>query len=289
MSGYDEQELSTNKIPRLYGQENYIKWKVLFKAAVCYNDVEMWTSIKNGPYVVDGTNNPNVEARMKKVDDRALAMLKLGLSLEILTKLAHHTTAKAMYDALLEMFEGNTELKNIKKERLKQQLDQLKYKDGERLKSILERFLTIVNEIRTTDYVVTDSNLNTMLLSSSEIEMIENEMIASVAKNMIHTSVVQDDLKQIDVDDLEDTDLKWQAAMLALRSKRLYNGTGRLLISGPNYRIGFDKSKAICYNCQSPSHFSRECNLPRQFNNNQGQQYQPRNQNQFQNHNRRQQ
>ncbi|XP_076898266.1 uncharacterized protein LOC143551801 [Bidens hawaiensis] len=209
MSGYEEQEVLTNKIPRLYGQENYIKWKVLFEAPVCYNDVEMWNSIKNGPYVPEGTNKQLVEVRMREVDDKALAMLKLGLSWENLTKVVHHTTAKAMYDAILEMFEGNSELKKIKIERLKQQLDRFKYKYGERLKLVLERFLTIMNEIRITNYVVTDADLNTKLLSSmskewytaskfirqkpnydalklddvifflqaAEIEMIENEMI----------------------------------------------------------------------------------------------------------------
>ncbi|XP_076935971.1 uncharacterized protein LOC143602878 [Bidens hawaiensis] len=210
MSGYDEQGVSTNNIPRLYGQENYIKWKVLFETEVCYNELDMWNSIKNGPYVPNGTNaNQVVEARMRKVDDRALAMLKLGLPWEILTKVAHHATTKAMYDAILEMFEGNSELKKIKNERLKQQLDRFKYKDGERLKSVLERYLAIVNEIRTTDYVVTDLDLTIKLLSSlskewytaskfirqkpnyeelklddvvcflqaAEIEMIENEMI----------------------------------------------------------------------------------------------------------------
>ncbi|XP_076941100.1 uncharacterized protein LOC143610525 [Bidens hawaiensis] len=214
MSGYEEQEVSTNNIPRLYGQENFTKWKVLFEAAVCYNDVDMWKSIKEGPQGIeeDGANptaTAAVRERMRKVDDKALAMLKLALSWEILTKVAHHTTAKKMYDAILEMFEGNTELKNIKKQRLKQQLERFKYKDGERLKSILERFLAIVNDLRTTDYVMTDFDLNTKLLNSmpkewyttckfilqkpnfndlklddvvcflqaAEIEMIENEMI----------------------------------------------------------------------------------------------------------------
>lgn len=65
----------------------------------------MWKSIKNGPYTPEGTSTgvggQDIEARMRKVDDRALAMLKLGLSREILTKVSHHKTAKEMYDAIL--------------------------------------------------------------------------------------------------------------------------------------------------------------------------------------------
>ena len=170
MAAHEEQEVSTNKIPRLYGQDNFTKWKVLFEAAVCYNDVDMWSSIRTGPRVAtieEGANATGaVRERMRKIDDRALAMLKLSLSWDILTKVAHHQTAKQMYDAILEMYEGNEELKEIKKARLKQQLERFNYKSGERLKSILERFFSIVNEIRTTNLVVTDLELNNKLLSS---------------------------------------------------------------------------------------------------------------------------
>lgn len=50
-----------------------------------------------------------------------------------------------MYDAVIIMFEGNIELKEIKKDRLKQQLDMFEFKRKE-IKSF-----TIVNEIKTTD------------------------------------------------------------------------------------------------------------------------------------------
>ncbi|XP_076915071.1 uncharacterized protein LOC143574303 [Bidens hawaiensis] len=176
----DDQEISTNRIPRLLGQENYIKCKVLFEATVCYNDTEI-NSIKNGPCVpTEGANtNKVVERQMKKRDEKALSMLKLGLSWEILISVNHHTTVKAMYYVVVEMFEGNTELKYIKKDRLKQQLDKFKFKEGVMLKSVLQRFLAIVNEIRTNDLAITKFDLNKKLFSSlsAEQEMIENYMI----------------------------------------------------------------------------------------------------------------
>ncbi|XP_076939407.1 uncharacterized protein LOC143608103 [Bidens hawaiensis] len=322
MSGFEEQEVSTNKIPMLNGQENYVKWKVLFEVAVCYNDVDMWNFIKNGPYVAETVTNANqaVSERMRKMDDRALAMIKLGLSGEILTKVAHHTTAKAMYEAILEMFEGNSELKKIKKARLKQQLERFKYKEGERLKSILERYLAIVNELRTTNYVMTDSDLNSKLLSllpkewyiaskfiiqkpnfeelklddvicflqAAKIEMIENEMIKEeipcFQAFVGGSSSNLGSQSWFNVQLIDDND----SASMASGHLPYAGGNGgqgnetQAVLSMPNDIIGFDKSKVICYNCQQPEHFARECNQRRNFQGNQYQNQQPRNQNQYQ-------
>ncbi|XP_076946905.1 uncharacterized protein LOC143618679 [Bidens hawaiensis] len=164
----EDKEVSTNKIPRLLGQENYIKSKVLFEAAVNYNDPELWTSITEGNYVPStATNNSaTIELKMKKRDDNALSMLKIGLSWEILTTINHHKTSKDMYDAVIDMFKSNTEPRDIKKDRLKQQLDRFKFKDGERLKSVLQRFTVIVNDIRTADQQISNFELNKKLMSS---------------------------------------------------------------------------------------------------------------------------
>nr|GEV48739.1 putative ribonuclease H-like domain-containing protein [Tanacetum cinerariifolium] len=51
------------------------------------------------------------------------------------------------------------------------------------------------------------------------------------------------DLKQIDLDDLEEMDLEWQMAMLTMRAKRFLKKTGRNLAVNEIDTIGFDRTK----------------------------------------------
>ncbi|GJT69500.1 ribonuclease H-like domain-containing protein [Tanacetum coccineum] len=77
------------------------------------------------------------------------------------------------------------------------------------------------------------------------------------------TQLENEDLEQIDIDDLEEMDLKWQVAMLTMRVKRFLKMTGR----NPNFNgkeiVGFDKTKFECYNCHRRGYFARECRAPR--------------------------
>nr|GEW88660.1 hypothetical protein [Tanacetum cinerariifolium] len=71
------------------------------------------------------------------------------------------------------------------------------------------------------------------------------------------------DLKQINADDLEEIDLKWQMAMLTMRAKRFLQRTRKNLGANGTAAIGFDISKVECYNYHRQGHFARECRLPR--------------------------
>ncbi|GKG09746.1 ribonuclease H-like domain-containing protein [Tanacetum coccineum] len=76
-----------------------------------------------------------------------------------------------------------------------------------------------------------------------------------------------EDLEQIDTDDLEEMDLKWQVAMLTMRVKRFFKKTGRNLNFNGKETIGFDKTKVECYNCHKRGHFARECRALRNYGN----------------------
>ncbi|GJR36575.1 ribonuclease H-like domain-containing protein [Tanacetum coccineum] len=68
-----------------------------------------------------------------------------------------------------------------------------------------------------------------------------------------------EDLQQINPDDLEEMDLRWQMAMLTMRVMRFLKNTRRKLSVNGTKTIGFDKSKVECYNCHKRGHFVREC------------------------------
>ncbi|GJR95596.1 putative ribonuclease H-like domain-containing protein [Tanacetum coccineum] len=70
-------------------------------------------------------------------------------------------------------------------------------------------------------------------------------------------------LQQINHDDLEEMDLRWQMAMLTMRVRRFLKNTKRKFSVNGIETIGFDKSKVECYNCNKRVHFVRECRAPR--------------------------
>nr|GEV30238.1 putative reverse transcriptase, RNA-dependent DNA polymerase [Tanacetum cinerariifolium] len=89
----------------------------------------------------------------------------------------------------------------------------------------------------------------------------DNTSNTNEAVNTAHND--NKDLEQIDTNDLEEMDLKWQAAMLTMRVKRFIKKSGRNLNFNGKETVGFDKTKVECYNCHMRCHFARECRAPR--------------------------
>nr|GEX02240.1 putative ribonuclease H-like domain-containing protein [Tanacetum cinerariifolium] len=96
--------------------------------------------------------------------------------------------------------------------------------------------------------------------SLPNVDSLSNVVIYSFfASQSSSPQLYNEDLKHIDVDDLEEMDIKWQMDMLTMRARRFLQITGRNLgANGPTF-LGFDMSKVECYNCHRKGHFAREC------------------------------
>ncbi|GJR36869.1 ribonuclease H-like domain-containing protein [Tanacetum coccineum] len=79
-----------------------------------------------------------------------------------------------------------------------------------------------------------------------------------------------EDMEQIDSDDLEEMDLKWQVAMLTMRIKRFIKKTRRNLNLNGKEVVGLDMTKVECYNCHRKCHFARDCRALRNQGNRNG-------------------
>ncbi|GJR47625.1 ribonuclease H-like domain-containing protein [Tanacetum coccineum] len=81
------------------------------------------------------------------------------------------------------------------------------------------------------------------------------------------SQLVHKDLKQFHEDDLEEMDLKWQLALLSMRTRRFFQKTSRnITINGSDTAV-YEKSKVECFNYHKMGHFARECRGPRNQDN----------------------
>nr|GEX04991.1 hypothetical protein [Tanacetum cinerariifolium] len=110
-------------------------------------------------------------------------------------------------------------------------------------------FVSSSNTDSTTDSVSAATSISTVcaklhVSSHLNIDSLSNAVILSLfASQSTSPQLYNKDLKQIDVDDLKEMDLRWQMAMLTMRARRFLQKTGINLGDNRVTSMGFDMSK----------------------------------------------
>nr|GEX39817.1 hypothetical protein [Tanacetum cinerariifolium] len=86
---------------------------------------------------------------------------------------------------------------------------------------------------------------------------------AFIASQSNGSQIKFEDINQIDEDDMEEMDIKWNMALLSMRADKFWKRTGKKISIQGSDVAGFDKSKVECFNCHKMGHFARKCRTPR--------------------------
>ncbi|GJS23194.1 hypothetical protein Tco_0451826 [Tanacetum coccineum] len=122
------------------------------------------------------------------------------------------------------------------------------------LDDIFNNLKAYKSEVKRTSSSTTNSH-NVAFLSSSNTNSTTKAVNTTQGVNTASTQD-NEDLQQINPDDLEEMDLRWNIAMLTMRTRRFLKNTRRKLDMANKERIGFDKSKVECFNCHKRGHFA---------------------------------
>nr|GEX26055.1 hypothetical protein [Tanacetum cinerariifolium] len=158
-------------------------------------------------------------ARRNELKSRGTLLMDLPDKHQL--KFNSHKDAKTLMEATEKRFGGNTKTKKVQKTLLKQQ-----YKNfiGTTTQNIA--FVSSSNTDSTTEPVSAVANVSVvctkMLVSSlPNVDSLSNVVIYSFFSSQYFSPQLDnEDLKQIDADDLEEVDLKWQMAMLTMRARQ---------------------------------------------------------------------
>nr|GEY29549.1 hypothetical protein [Tanacetum cinerariifolium] len=216
-------------------------------------DYTLWEVILNGNGEVQMTKD---EAGNEVEVPPVTAQQILGRTKE---RKAKSTLLMAIPDEHLARFHGIKDAKTLWaaiKTKFGEGLDK-GYARFQRLISLLEiheaESTSSTNELNAAYSVSTATGHSSQVQGSSSYA---NELMFSFFANQSSSPQLDnEDLEQINQDDLEEMDLKWQVVVLFMRVKRFYK---RKLEFNGKEPVGFDKTKVECFNCHIKGHFSRD-------------------------------
>nr|GEV96824.1 hypothetical protein [Tanacetum cinerariifolium] len=239
-------------------------------------DYSLWEVILNGDSptstrVVDGVVHvvaPTTaeQTLAKKNEVKARGTLLMSLLDKHQLKFNTHKDAKYLMEAIEKRFGRNQETKKIFEAEVKSSSSTSP--NTQNIAFVSSQNTDSTNESVSAVPSVSAASTKVLVSALPNVDNLSDAVIYSFFASQSNSPQLDNnDLNQIDADDLEEMDLKWQMAMLPMRARRFLQRTGRNLGANGTTSIGFDMSKVKCYNCHRKGHFARECMSPKNTRN----------------------
>ncbi|GJZ26686.1 putative ribonuclease H-like domain-containing protein [Tanacetum coccineum] len=255
----DDAEVSTSIVQETTHMVSYVKlpmlkkgeytiWAIRMEEYLIHTDYEQWLVVLNGNSPVQYTKNEagkdvevppttakDIQARARERKARSallMALLDVDLPKYHLIK-----DDKGIWDAIKTRYGGNAASKKMQKSVLKQPFEAFSISNSEGLDKgfdsslnmtfVSEEITSSIDEISTVYHVNSATGQSNKAHGSSSY--VDEVMYSFFANQSSAPQQDHDDLEQVDSDDFEEMDLKWQVAMISTRINKFYKRTGRKL------------------------------------------------------------
>ncbi|GJR55579.1 putative reverse transcriptase domain-containing protein [Tanacetum coccineum] len=236
---------------------------MIMRQYICHTDHNLWDVIVNGDLEEESaltgeTSAPPAPKTAKQLaarrnQERVKSILLLAIPDEYLLKFHNVVDAKSLWEAIKSRFGGNEESKKMQKNSIgcswcsnikgryqpevpkKIYEDEMKRSSSSNSASQNLAFLSFENTSSTNEVSTASGDFG--VSTAGGISQVSSTLCAHdvacsfFAQPTTSPQLENEDFQQIDEDDLEELDLRWQVAMLTVR----------------------------CYNCHRKGHFAREC------------------------------
>nr|GEW46522.1 putative reverse transcriptase domain-containing protein [Tanacetum cinerariifolium] len=118
-------------------------------------------------------------------------------------------------------------------------------------------------EVHTASVPTTCTQVSTASIDVAAASISHETVCAYIASQSNGSQIKYKDITQVDEDDIEEMDIKWNMALLSMRADRFWKRTSKKITIQGSDVAGFDKSKVEYFNYHKMGHFARECRAPR--------------------------
>jgi hypothetical protein len=152
----------------LFDGQNYAFWSTRMKLFLQSQGLEVWLVTKHGytPNLYEEEPTDPAERKAFVCNSKAMCAILGGLTGEDFVKVMHCTTAKAMWDKLRNIYEGDVKVRKAKLQTHRSKFEQLKMKDDEDIAGYLLRVDDVVNTMIGLGEEIKESNVVEKILRS---------------------------------------------------------------------------------------------------------------------------